>query len=352
MTSSFAACTGRRPGLPVGAGAHASTGARVDGDRTTRFGLTVGPLLYWWPRSDTLAFYAEMAEGPADTVVLGESVCSRRNEFKLDDWLALARDLRSAGKAVVLATQALVTSESELRSVRRLAEQDEFAVEAGDTSALAILARAHAAAPSRPAFVIGPHVNVYNRAALEQVAPLGAGRWVPPVELALDAPAHVNPASDRVTGPAGPIETEVYAFGRLPLAFSARCFTARHHRLKKDECEFRCRDDADGLLLATGEGQPFLVLNGIQTQSAGVHCLLGARAALAAAGVTRLRLSPCSQGLARAVALFDAVFNAGADAAAALDELASLPLPGALVDGYARRRPGMQAVETAKELSA
>ena len=329
---------GDTPARPADA---ASTGD----DHATRVGLTVGPLLYWWPRAQTLAFYADVAESPADTVVLGEAVCSRRNEFRLDDWLALARDLRSAGKTVVLATQALVAGEAELRSVRRIAEQLEFAVEAGDASALALLANARAAQPTRLPFVIGPHVNVYNRPALEQLAPLGAGRWVPPVELPLDALAFINPADDRVAGPAGAIETEVFAFGRLPLAFSARCFTARHHRLKKDECEFRCRDDADGLLLATTEGQPFLVLNGIQTQSAGVHCLLGSGAALTAAGVTRLRLSPCSQGFTRVVELFDAVFNAGTDPAAALAELAALPLPGALIDGYARRRPGLQALE-------
>lgn len=311
-----------------------------------RYGLSVGPLLYWWPRAALMAFYAEVAEGPADTVVLGEAVCSRRNELKFDDWLALAHDLRSAGKSVVLATQSLVTGEAELRSLRRIAEQDDFAVEAGDASALALLSAAHAARPARPPFVIGPHVNVYSRAALEQLAPLGAGRWVPPLELALDALAHVNPAGDRVAGAAGPIETEVFAFGRLPLAFSARCFTARHHRLKKDECNFRCRDDADGLLLCSGEGEPFLVLNGIQTQSAALHCLLGAGDALAAAGATRLRLSPCSGRFARAVELFDAVFNAGADARAALGELAALGLPGRLVDGYARRRPGQQALES------
>lgn len=309
------------------------------------FGLTVGPLLYWWPRAEVLSFYAKVAEGPADAVVLGELVCSRRNELKFEDWLALARDLRSAGKAVVLATQALVAGEAELRQVRRIAEQDEFAVEAGDASALAVLAHAHAVRPTRPPFVIGPHVNVYNRVALEQLAPLGAGRWVPPVELALDALAHVNPAADRVAGAAGPIETEVFAFGRLPLAFSARCFTARHHRLKKDECDFRCRGDADGLLLATGEGHPFLALNGIQTQSAALHCLLGAGGTLAAAGVDRVRLSPCSRGFAAALERFDAVLNGGADAAAALDELAALGLPGTLVDGYARRRPGLQALQ-------
>ena len=114
--------------------------------------------------------------------------------------------------------------------------------------------------PRRPAFVIGPHVNVYSRAALAECAPLGAGTWVPPLELSLDAVAHINPPGDPVPGAAGPVVTEVFAFGRMPLAFSARCFTARHHRLKKDACDFRCRDDADGLLLATSEGEPFLVL--------------------------------------------------------------------------------------------
>lgn len=309
-----------------------------------RFGLTVGPLLYWWPRPQTLAFYAAVAEGRADTIVLGELVCSRRNDFKFDDWLALARDLRACGKQVVLGTQVLVMGEAEQRSVRRLVEQDEFPIEAGDATALAALAR-RAVAPTAPRpFVIGPHINVYSRAALAELAPLGATRWVPPLELALDAVAHINPTAARLTGPAGALETEVFAFGRMPLAFSARCFTARHHRLKKDECGFRCRDDDDGLALATSEREPFLVLNGTQTQSAALQCLLGAGDLLRAAGVQRLRLSPCSRGFARATELFDDVLNAGAPVAPALAELQALGLPGALVDGYARRRPGLQAV--------
>jgi collagenase-like PrtC family protease len=130
----------------------------------------------------------------------------------------------------------------------------------------------------------------------------------------------------------------------MPLAFSARCFTARHHRLKKDECDFRCRDDADGLSLRTDDGRPFLVLNGIQTQSAALQCLIGERDALATAGVRRLRLSPTSRGFMRALALFDEVFNRAGSAAAARAELATLGLPGALVDGFARRRAGIEEV--------
>ncbi|MBX3638267.1 MAG: U32 family peptidase [Rubrivivax sp.] len=309
-----------------------------------RFGLTVGPLPYWWPRAAMIGFYADVADSAADTVVLGETVCSRRNEFKLADWLSLAVELGSAGKRVVLATQSLVTSEAELRTLRQLCEQDHFAVEAGDASALAVLARAQASRRRRPAFVLGPHINVYSRLALEELAPLGVATWVPPLELPLDAVARVNPPDDPVRGPAGPVVTEVFAFGRMPLAFSARCFTARHHRLKKDECDFRCRDDADGLLLLTGEGRPFLVLNGVQTQSAALHCLIGEREALHAAGVTRLRLSPCSRGFLRVLALFDGVFNGQLALADARAELPALGLPGVLVDGFARRRAGMETL--------
>ena len=307
-----------------------------------RLGLTVGPLQYWWTREATLDCYAEVAESPADVVVLGEVVCSRRNEISLEDWLALARDLRGAGKTVVLATQPLVMSEAELRMIRRIAEQDEFAVEAGDAAALGVLARAAATRPQRPAFVIGPHVNVYSRAALVEHTGFGAGAWVAPIELPLEAVGRINPGSDPVPGACGPIVTEVFGFGRMPLAFSARCFTARHHRLKKDTCEFRCREDADGLLLASGDRQPFLVLNGIQTQSAGLHCLIGAGAALRAANVTRVRLSPSSRGFARVLQLFDAVYNRSYPLADAIGELAGLALPGALVHGYAHGRPGME----------
>ncbi len=302
-----------------------------------RIRLTVGPVLYYWPRKTLTDFYASVAASPADTVVLGEVVCSRRHEMKHDDWLSLARELAACGKEVVLATQALLESESDLRDMRRIASQDEFMVEAGDASALRALA-------GRP-FVLGPHINVYNRPALEEHAALGAIRWVAPVELSLEAIGLVNAPDTPVSGgPRGdtPIATEVFAFGRLPLAFSARCFTARHYHLNKDECGFRCIEHPDGLLLATGENEPFLTLNGIQTQSAAQHCLIGDAPGLRAAGATRVRLSPVAQRFGEVLAWFDRVFNQGDDADAARADLAAMSLPGGLVDGFAHRRPGLE----------
>lgn len=306
------------------------------GATPARIALAVGPLLYHWPRQALMDFYAAIAESPADTVVLGETVCSRRRELKAEDWIDLARDLAAEGKEVVLATQSLIESEADLRLVRRIAEQGDFLVEAGDASAL------HRLAGKAP-FVLGPHINIYSRAALVEHAALGATRWVAPVELAIDALALVNPAADPVrTVHGAPIATEVFAFGRLPLAFSARCFTARHHRLNKDECEFRCMADADGLLLSSSEGQPFLVLNGTQTQSAATQCLIGEAQALREAGVARLRLSPCSNRFVDVLSHFDRVMNQGADAHDAMHAIESLVPAGGLCNGFAHRKPGME----------
>jgi collagenase-like PrtC family protease len=294
-------------------------------------------VLTYWTRASLVEFYGQVAESTVDTVVLGEVICSRRNEMKTDDWLALGRDLAATGKEVVLATMALVESESDLRTLRRLAEQGEFLVEAGDMSAVRILAQL-----GRP-FVIGPHVNVYSHDALAVYAAMGGCRWIAPVELPLcdiaciGSPVRGAPGRDRLA-------TEVWAFGRLPLAFSARCFTARHHRLRKDDCQFRCMDDSDGLLLSTSDGQPFLTLNGIQTQSAGQHCLIGEGEALRSAGVSRLRLSPQSRQFGAVIECFERVMNRGGDAGAAREQLAALSLPGGLVNGFAHGRPGVEQV--------
>ncbi|MCH2242946.1 MAG: hypothetical protein MK041_13695, partial [Aquabacterium sp.] len=79
-----------------------------------RIELTIGPVPYYWSRRTLIDFYARMAESPADTLCLGEAVCSRRHEMKLADWLDLGDDLQAAGKRIRLSTLALIESEPEL----------------------------------------------------------------------------------------------------------------------------------------------------------------------------------------------------------------------------------------------
>ncbi|MDQ5941618.1 MAG: O2-independent ubiquinone biosynthesis protein UbiV, partial [Pseudomonadota bacterium] len=131
--------------------------------------------------------------------------------------------------------------------------------------------------------------------------------------------------------PAG-VETEVFVFGKLPLAFSARCFTARHYNLNKDDCQFKCLDHPEGMTLKTREGQAFLCINGIQTMSAQSYNLLGEVATMREMGIDIIRVSPQPKYTTEIVAAFDAARRGELISAAASTNPAWNS--EGLVDGY------------------
>lgn len=281
--------------------------------------LTLGPLLYYWPREQVLDFYAELIESPVEVIYLGETICSKRRLLRPEDWWDLAEKVAASGREPVISTLALIESEGELKTLERQCADRRFLVEANDLAALDFL-------EGRP-FVAGPSINLYNQRTLAFLAARGLKRWVMPVELGRDT------AIDLIRARPDGVECEVFTFGRLPLAYSARCFTAYNNGQGKDQCEFRCGEHADGLLVTTQEGQPFLALNGIQTQSAATHNLLAALPDLSALGVDLLRISPQSNQTAAVVRTFAACLAGDMstpDGQAALRDL----VPAGLVDGY------------------
>ncbi|HUX62442.1 U32 family peptidase [Sulfuricella sp.] len=291
--------------------------------------LALGPILYYWERDTVFNFYAGIAASPVDIVYLGETVCSRRHTLRTEDWLEVADKLAAAGKEVVLSSQALIESESDLKTLRRIAGNGKFMVEANDMGAVHLLSAA------KLPFVAGPHINTYNPQTLQLLAELGARRWVMPVEMSREALSHMQAAR-----PEG-METEVFAYGRLPLAFSARCFTARHHNLPKDDCQFRCMDYVNGLTLNTREGQPFLALNGTQTQSASIYNLIGELDAMRETGVDVVRVSPQAFFTAKILKLFREVMDNRLPAQTAIQQMAKL-MPDRACDGYWHGRPGIE----------
>ncbi|MDJ0929854.1 U32 family peptidase [Breoghania sp.] len=181
-----------------------------------------------------------------------------------------------------------------------------------------------------------PFVNVYNEGTVRLMAARGARTICVPVELPL---ASLTTMAQNCPD----IEFEAFAFGRLPLALSSRCYHARLHGLHKDSCRFICEQGPDGLEVYTLDGQPFLAANGIQTLSYGVQAFCPTAQEAKGAGLSRLRLSPHTVDMVAAGDVYRALLDGKIEPAEALNRLRGLNLPGELVDGYPHGKAGCEA---------
>lgn len=304
--------------------------------KQTKAALTLGPVLFNWPAERWRDFHFRIAdEAPVDTVHVGEIVCSKRAPFLAEHIPAVIERLAAAGKEVVLSTPALVTTDRERQGVASLIADAEYLIEANDIGALRLLSgKRHA---------IGPLVNVYNESALAWVARQGAFRVCLPPELSRDAIAAIAKAAVE----AG-VALEVMAFGRLPLAISARCYHARAHGLHKDGCQFICGQDDDGMTVTTLDGEPFLAVNGTQTLSQTYNALVAELPELRAMGVTRFRLSPHSFDMVAVARIYRDLLDGRVDTAEATARLSAMVGEAGLSNGFYQGREGAKFFEMAE----
>jgi collagenase-like PrtC family protease len=240
--------------------------------------LVMGPVLFHWTPEILRDFYARIAdEADVDVVHVGEVVCAKRMPFFDHDWPDVIERLQRAGKQVVMSTLALVMGDREVALIRDLAQMPDLLIEANDLSAVGILG-------GRP-HMVGPYVNIYNEGTLQYMVERGAVRVAMPWELPQSSIAVLCQAR-------GQAEIEMQVFGRVPLAISARCYSARAHGLHKDGCRFVCGEAADGMDVDTLDGAPFLAVNGLQTLSGTYLELSDEIAGLQDMGVGLFRLSP------------------------------------------------------------
>lgn len=305
------------------------TSAPEDPDRPERVDLTLGPLLFNWSAAAIGEFYARIAdEAPFDRVHIGEVVCSKREPLYRDALAGAIERLEGAGKTVVLSTLALVTTRRESAALAETAATYDGLIEANDTSALGVLA-------GRP-HVIGPLTNTYNEDTLAFLVGNGAVTVCLPPELPLAA-IRILAATARELG-AG---IEVFGFGRIPLAISARCYHARVHGLSKDSCRYVCGQDIDGLPVDTLDGQAFLAVNGLQTLSHAWCSYAGDLPTLVDAGIGSMRLSPHSCDMAAIAGIFRKVLDGRLEPGAADERLGGLVPEANFINGYLHSRAGI-----------
>lgn len=291
--------------------------------------LSLGPILFYWPKAKVEQFYQDMSQQPLDIIYLGETVCSKRRELSLDAWLGLARELKQSSKAeIVVSGLTLIEANSELSALKRLCDNGEFSVEANDMAAVQFLSER-----GLP-FVGGPALNIYSGHTLAEFIDSGMRRWSPPVECSASIISSALAQLDQL-GVARP-EVEVFAYGHLPLAYSARCFTARAENRPKDDCQLCCINYSEGIPMLSQEGQAVFTINGIQTMSAEVNNLLADYQSLHANGIDIARLSPRFEGMGDIISAWDQVRNGQQP-----------PLAVQGCNGYWHGRPGMLSAEEA-----
>ncbi len=254
--------------------------------------LTLGPIAYNWSAEKRRDFYARIAdEADIDEVYLGEVICAKRMPFQLPDLPEIMERLERAGKRVILSSLAEVMLKSERTATADLAAMTDREIEINNAAGL----HARGRHPHR----IGPFMNAYNEATIQWLASQGATHVCLPVELPGESLA-VAATAARTLG----LGVEVQVFGRAPLAVSARCYHARAHGRSKDNCQFVCEADEDGMPLWTQDHQPILRVNGIQTQSEGYVVLLAELSPMAAQGVSHFRLMPQKVDMVAVAAIY------------------------------------------------
>jgi len=247
--------------------------------------FSLGPSLFFWPKKEVEDFYQQAKSSSADIIYLGETVCSKRRELRAKDWIGLAQEVaQDSNKQVVISTMTLLESPAEIQVLKRLCDNGEFLVEANDLSAVQIM---H---DLKMPFVAGPSINCYNLSTLKVLIKQGMTRWLMPVELSGDwLKILLEQAVDE--GIREQFECEVFSWGYLPLAYSARCFTARSEDKAKDDCEYCCINYPQGRSMKSREGEQVFVLNGIQTMSGYQYNLINEVPTLAKMGVDIARIS-------------------------------------------------------------
>lgn len=248
--------------------------------------ISIGPNLFFWEKQRTYDFYDKLLTTEADVIYLGETVCAKRRELKTDDWLDLAVSLKqNSNKEIVVSTLSIIESQAELGQVKRICANNEIWVEANDIAAVDECINLNIP------FVTGPAVNIYNDKTLSFLYKKGLRRWVAPVEISGEKLADIIHAFNKAN-PNNLLETELFSWGMMPLAFSARCYSSRVKKLSKDRCNFNCIEDPDGIPVNSQENDTIFNINGIQTQSGKILNLLPYLKEIEAAGVDIMRISP------------------------------------------------------------
>lgn len=289
--------------------------------------LSLGPVLFDWSREDLLNFYDEVADYPVSIVYLGEVVCPKMAGLTISDLETVGKKLEKAGKKVYISSLALVADKMDKEITRQIMDLP-FAIECNDPAALQL--------GKGKELVAGPHINSYNIPTVNFLKKAGISRLVFPVELSTSSMKTVADECD--------IQTEAFAYGNLPIAFSWRCYTSRAFGLLKSNCKHDCRKFPEGMLIEDLDHKPLFKLNGTQVLSGKCSNLIREVDDLKVAGINTLRISPQHKVTKEVVHIFQKRISGEINADEAMALLTPLEKIG-FCNGWAHDQAGLEYLE-------
>ncbi len=289
--------------------------------------ISLSQIPFNWTEKTVIAFYQEIADLPLDTIYIGNTVCSKREAtVSTKQWLTIAEQLQTKGKQVIFSTLGMIETDAELNQLAKICTETPFMLEANDISSVNILSRAE------KEFACGPGLNIYNHNTLDFLQKQGLVRWTPPVELSIEAIGDIKSAAKGTN-----FEVELFAFGYLPLAISARCYSARQEGLDKEHCDNICNKTPYGYCVDTTDGKDFLRINGTQTMSAAIHNALNGWKVAESAGIDSLRISPANADMKSVIKQTHAMLSGDIDSVKI-----ELDPRERFCDGFAFNRAGIE----------
>lgn len=239
--------------------------------------LNIGPLLYNWQPDFYRDYYFKIAdEVDVDTIYLGEVVCAKRMPLFYKELEQVISRLKKAGKEIVYSTLALVNSEIERKRI--VAKCFDFGFDFVEVNDLSLLNSFETQKT-----ILGPYINVYNIGAIKYFENKGINNFNVPFELSFEA---LNSIKLKTKA-----SFEIQIFGQIPLAISSRCYHARSYGLSKDNCNFICQKDKEGLIVKTVDDKDFLLVNGLQTMSSTCVNLINEIKDLQKIGINNFRIA-------------------------------------------------------------
>lgn len=288
--------------------------------------LSIGPIPFSWERSRIYRFYEDMAKSPATDIYIGETICHKRNPLSPSDIGAIANNLAQAGKKVILSTQALITDRNELQFLSALADLP-YPLEANNAAALDAL-------PEKE-IIAGAYLNIYNSPSLRFLHGLNVRRIVFNPEISKRSILAILKGTD--------MEAEMLVFGKVPLAFSWRCYSARASGYSRNDCQLVCFKTPQGMSLETIDGFPLFTINGTEILSTKDCCLINELDEIKKMGISLFRIIPQEKNTLEVLHIFDDRLKRRISSDMALKELRDLT-GGDFCNGWYHGQAGWQYV--------